>query len=459
MPGSVGATDPAERYELSSGQEALWMFEQLAPGTAAYHVPLAFRLRGPLRADLLRAALTLVVRRQEVLRTAFREEDGDPYQLVLPPTEAELPLHEVADGAELAAALHQEARDPFDLAAGRPFRLRLFRLGPEEHVLSLVMHHIATDGWSLRVLIDELSAGYAALLAGRAPETVLPELPVPYRRYARWQRECFQGPELEELLSHWAQELQDLPAVDLAPGRSRPRRPTFAADRLVVRLDPGLHRALTQLARTARVSLFSLLGAAFALALTERTGRPDTAFATLLAGRGEPELEPLIGYFVNMVVLRADLADDPAVTALAARLNAAGLAAIDHEVPFGTVVRRLAPARRPGRNPLAQVTLQLRTGGSAPGRPELPGVTSQDIDLYPGQHAFDATVTFIEDGPEFLLSIEYSTEAFNPAWAAGLAEQLHGLLRAALDCPGARASELLASVAHTLHEPDQGASS
>ncbi|MFF2079240.1 condensation domain-containing protein [Kitasatospora sp. NPDC058162] len=458
MPGSVGATDPAERYELSSGQEALWMFEQLAPGTAAYHVPLAFRLRGPLRADLLRAALTLVVRRQEVLRTAFREDDGDPYQLVLPPAEADLPLHEVADGAELADALHREAREPFDLAAGRPFRLRLFRLGPEEHVLSLVMHHIATDGWSLRLLIDELSAGYAALLAGKDPETVLPELPVPYQRYARWQRECFQGPELEELLGHWAQELRDLPAVDLAPGRSRRGRPSFAADRLVVRLDPGLHSALTQLARAAGVSLFSLLGAAFALALTERTGRRDTAFATLLAGRGEPELEPLIGYFVNMVVLRADLSDDPAFYEVSARLNAATLRAIDYEVPFGTVVRRLAPARRPGRNPLAQVTMQLRTGGSAPGRPELPGVTSEDIDLYPGQHAFDATVTFIEDGPDFLLSIEYSTEAFDAPWAAGLADQLRGLLRIVVDRPGTRARKLLAAVARPPHEPDQGAS-
>ncbi|MEV7601390.1 condensation domain-containing protein [Kitasatospora sp. NPDC089797] len=458
MPGSVGATDPAERYELSSGQEALWMFEQLAPGTAAYHVPLAFRLRGALRPELLREALTLVVRRQEVLRTAFREDDGEPYQLVLPPAEAELPLSGTTDGAELAAALHREARAPFDLAAGRPFRLRLFRLGPQDHVLSLVMHHIATDGWSLRLFTDELSAGYAALLAGKDPAAVLPELPVPYRRYARWQRECFRGAELEELLAHWEEELRDVPAVDLAAGRPRPRRPSFAADRLVVRLDPELHRALTQLARAARVSLFPLLGAAFAVALTERTGRPDTAFATLLAGRGEPELEPLIGYFVNMVVLRADLADDPAFVELAARLNAAGLRAIDHEVPFGTVVRRLAPARRPGRNPLAQVTLQLRTGGSAPGRPELPGVVCEDVDLYPGQHAFDATVTFIEDGPDFLLSIEYSTEAFDAPWAAALADRLRGLLRAAVDRPGARVSRLLAAVARPPHEPDQGAS-
>ncbi|MBD0695410.1 condensation domain-containing protein [Streptomyces sp. CBMA123] len=457
MPGSVGATDPAERYELSSGQEALWMFEQLAPGTAAYHVPLAFRLRGPMRTDLLRAALTVVVRRQEVLRTAFREDDGEPYQQVLPPGEAELPLYEVADGDELAAALHREAREPFDLAAGRPFRLRLFRLGPEEHVLSLVMHHIATDGWSLRVLTDELSAGYAALLAGTDPEAALPELPVPYRRYARWQRDCFQGPELEELLGHWAEALRDAPTVDLADGRPRPRRPSFAADRLVVRLDPGLRRALTELARAARVSLFSWLGAAFSLALTERTGRPDTAFATLLAGRGEPELEPLIGYFVNMVVLRTDLADDPAFCELAARLNAANLRAIDHEVPFATVVRRLAPARSPGRNPLARVTLQLRTGGSSPGRPELPGVACEDVDLYPGQHAFDATVTFIEDGPDFLLSIEYSTEAFDAPWAAGLADQLRGLLRAAVERPGARASRLLARTRSDSHPGDPGA--
>ncbi|MFJ7243693.1 condensation domain-containing protein [Kitasatospora sp. NPDC098652] len=457
MPGSVGAADPAERYELSSGQEALWMFEQLVPGTAAYHVPLAFRLRGPLRPELLRAALTLVVRRQEVLRTAFRADDGDPYQLVLPPGEAELPLCDTTDGAELAAALHREAREPFDLAAGRPFRLRLFRLGPEEHVLSLVMHHIATDGWSLRVLLHELSAGYAALLAGQDPEAVLPGLPVPYRRYAQWQREYYQGPELEEMLDHWEKELRDLPAVDLAAGRPRPRRPTFAADRLVVRLDPALHRALTDLARAARGSLFSLLGAAFALALTERTGRPDTAFATLLAGRGEPELEPLIGYFVNMVVLRADLTDDPAFCELAARLNVSSVRSIDYEVPFGSVVRRLAPARRPGRNPLAQVTLQLRTGGSAPGRPELPGVVSEDVDLYPGQHAFDATVTFIEDGPDFLLSIEYSTEAFDAPWAAGLADQLQELLRTAVDRPGARVSRLLAAVAP--HQPPQGASS
>lgn len=417
---------------LSLGQQALWFFQHMSPRSSAYHVPLAFRLTGPLRVDLLHAALDTVVRRHETLRTAFRQEsDGEPYQVVLEPGAFDLPVHDLSTAAEaVEKTVADIVRTPFVLADGTPLRAAVLRTGPDEHVFVLVAHHIVSDGWSLRLMTDEISAAYRALGRGAVPEAELPALDVQYTDYALWQRDGLAMPEQEEALAYWERALAGVPTLDLADGRSRPRRPTYAADRLLAEVDPGVAAALHEHAKATGTSLFSLLAAAFTLAVHERTARTDIAFGTMLAGRVEPELEPLVGYFVNTVVLRVDLSDAPSPHVLADRLGAAMLGAIDHEAPFGSVVERLNPPRRPGRNPIYQVTMQLRTGGSAPGVLELPGITAHEIDVYQGQHAFDLTLTFIDSTAGLTISVEYSTEVFDRVWASDLAAQLVRILQA-----------------------------
>ncbi|NUT49374.1 MAG: hypothetical protein HOV94_19000 [Saccharothrix sp.] len=417
----------ADRVPLSPGQQALWLFQHMSPRSSAYHVPIAFRLTGPLAVDALRGALDMVVRRHEVLRTAFRVDgDGEPYQEVLPPGRVDVPVHEAADADAAFKVVEDLVRAPFDLAEGRPIRAAVVRPAEHEHVFVVVLHHIVADGWSLRVLTDELSSAYRALWRGEEPK--LPHLDVQYADYALWQRELMS--EMDDRIGYWARVLADLPAVDLAGGRPRPRRPSYTAERLLVDVPADVTRGLRALAAARGTSLFPLLAAAFAVVLRDRTGQADVAFGTLLAGRGEPELEPLVGYFVNLVVLRCDLSDDPSTTEVARRLGAAMLAAIDHEAPFGAVVERLAPPRAAGRNPLVQVTMQLRTGTSAPAVPDLPGVDAVELDVYQGQHAFDLTLTFLDLPDRLTVSAEYSTEVFDRAGARDLVDRIVRTLHA-----------------------------
>lgn len=401
----------------------------MSPRSSAYNVPIAFRLSGPLRVDLVRAALDLVVLRHESLRTAFRaDEDGVPHQEVLPPDGVDVPLHDVADRDAAAKLVEDVARTPFDLAGGRPIRAAVVRVADNDHLFVVVLHHIVGDGWSLRVLVEELSTAYRALWRGEEP--ALPRLEVQYADYALWQRDLLTPSEMDDRLAYWERTLVDVPAVDLTDGRVRSRRPTYAAARLLVDVPADVARAVRAHAAATGTSLFPQLATAFALALRQRTGGADVAFGTMLAGRVEPGLEPLIGYFVNLVVLRCDLSDDPPTAEVSRRLGAAMLAALDHEVPFTAVVARLAPPRAAGRNPIVQVAMQLRTGGSAPAVPDLPGVTAVELDVYQGQHAFDLTLTFLDTPDRLTISVEHSTEVFDPDWAAGLADQLVRTLHA-----------------------------
>lgn len=432
----IGAAEVAlsgvpDRVPLSIGQQALWLFQYMSPRSCAYHVPLAFRLAGPVDVGLLRAALDVVTRRHEALRTAFRQDtEGTPYQIVLPWTPTDLPVYHATDDEAVATIVNDAARAPFDLAEGRPIRAVLIRLDRHDHVFVVVTHHIVSDGWSMRLLTQEISTAYRAMAGGEQPDAALPRLEVQYADYALWQREWWSGPELDSRLAYWQRTAEGLRGVDLTDGRARPRRPTYAADRLIVEVPRWVTDPLRAHTAATGASFFALLATAFTLLLRERTGEPDIAFGTMLAGRTEPELEHLVGYFVNLVMLRCDLRDDPTPAVVAKRLGTAMLAAIDHEAPFPAVVERLAPRRVAGRNPLFQITMQLRTGGSAPAPLRLPGVTVTEVDVYPGQHAFDLTVSFLDTPPALRISVEYTTEAFDRLWAADFADQLIRILHA-----------------------------
>ncbi|HEX2077383.1 MAG TPA: amino acid adenylation domain-containing protein, partial [Longimicrobium sp.] len=315
--GSAGAgADPDVRGAgaggpppLSFAQQRLWFLEQLEPGGSAYNIPVALRLRGALEVVVLERALAEIVRRHEPLRTTFADAEGGPVQLIHAPAPFKLVVHDVAE-AELESALRTEADTPFDLARGPLFRARLLRVAADEHVLLLCMHHAVSDAWSLGVLYRELSALYAAF--SRGEPSPLPELPIRYAEYAAWQREHLAGGEMERQLAWWrerlagAPELLELPADLPHAGRRGSRA---GRERMV--LPPELLRALRAAARSEGATLFMALLSAFQLLLSRYSGQDDVVVGTPVSGRGRPETEGLIGFFVNTLALRTELSGDP----------------------------------------------------------------------------------------------------------------------------------------------------
>jgi hypothetical protein len=442
-PANPGVADPVP---LSFGQHALWFFEQLVPGTSVYNVPLAYRINGDLDVSALREALSAVVRRHEVLRTAFTAVRGTPAQVVLPA--GNVPLVVVdrsAPGEGWTAALGvlgEHARTSLDIAAGQVISAKLVRVDHRDWLLGLVLHHIVTDGWSNRLLAEELTVAYQALLSGRPPDHELPALPVQFGDYAVWQREWLTDDVLADHYRFWETELAGLIPVRLPGQVVRKGRPAFVADRLVVSLGGELRTQVAAAARRARVSPFAHLAAAFCVTLSGQIGQTDLSFGTMLAGRTEPELELVIGYFVNMVVLRADLGADPCFAEIARTLNDRIRGAIDHEIPFSALVHRLAPTRVPGRNPLFEMTVQLLSGRAAPVTPGLPGAVVTPVEVYQGQHPFDLTVTFVYLDADLELHLEYSREVFDEGGIRDFADRLVSALRAGAGDSAVPASRL-----------------
>jgi hypothetical protein len=294
---------------LSFAQQGLWFLEQLAPGSPRYNVPLAVRLAGPLDAGALARAVRLVVERHDALRTTFVERRGEPVQVVAPASACRLrqvDLTSVAAGARASLARRLLRRDvwrPFDLARGPLLRVTLWREAAESHVLSLTLHHIVADAASLDVMLREVTAAYAAGLAGRAPE--LSALELQYGDYAAWERERAQGPVFEPTLAYWQERLAGLPPLDLAADRPRPAARTFAGGAQPWSLSRELSAAVRALARRERVTLFTLLLAAFALLLRRHTRPGPLAIGTPMTLR-TGATEGLVGLFLNTLVLRLD---------------------------------------------------------------------------------------------------------------------------------------------------------
>src|SRR6266536_2453400 len=432
---------PVERggfLPLSFAQERLWFLDQLAPGLALYNVPVALRLRGRLEVGVLRRALSRVVARHEALRTRFGSVRGVPYQLIDPPGPVELPVQPVT-GAALEQRVVALGRQPFDLERGPLLRAHLLRLGELDHLLVLNAHHIVTDGWSVRVLLGELAAVYEALLRGR-PDP-LPPLAVQYADYAVWQRQWLQGGVLEEQLAYWTGQLAGLSSLEFPADRPRPAAPSYAGGLVERVLPAGLQARLVELARASQVTLFTVLLAAFQVLLGRYCQQDDVVVGSVFAGRTRSELEPLVGFFANTLVLRSSLAGDPPFGEVLRRVNEVVLEAHSHqEVPFGKLVEVLRPVRDPGRNPLFQTSFTLQNATNLSYR--LGDLAVEEISVHSGASRFDIGFNAGERQRGFMLWAEYSTELFERERIERLFAHYQVLLEGIVANPQARVSQL-----------------
>ncbi|WP_449657896.1 amino acid adenylation domain-containing protein [Streptomyces chrestomyceticus] len=442
---------PAE-LPLSFAQRRLWFLHQMEGPTPTYHMPFALRLTGGLDVAALRAALNDVVARHEVLRTVYPDTGGTPRQHVLGPAEAPapLPVRTVAEDA-LAAALADAYARPFDLTREPPLRAELFALGPDDHVLLLVLHHIAGDAWSNLPLARDLSAAYAARRTGEAPAWA--PLPVQYADYTLWQR-GFLGEEsdpdsaLSRQVAYWRTALDGLPAeLELRHDRPRPEVSDHRGGTVPLHVGPATHARLAGLARAHGASLFMVVQAALAALLTREGAGTDIPIGTPVAGRTDEGLDDLVGCFVNTLVLRTDTGGDPVFTDLLDRVRRTGLAAYSHQdVPFEHLVEVLNPARSAARHPLFQVLLSLHHAADLP--VELPGLRVRAEETRSRSAKFDLTFRLAErkgpdGGPGGLEGgVEYSTDLFDRSTVEGLAARFARLLDAVAADPGRRIRRL-----------------
>jgi amino acid adenylation domain-containing protein len=430
---------------LSFSQERLWFLDQLAMGSQFYVENSAIRLLFEIRPDLLERAINMVVSRHDVLRAHIEMHEGQPVQVAAPSLHVPLPvadlspLDSAARDQEVERLALEHAMQPFDLGKAPLLRTRLVKLGYANYVFLLTIHHIVSDGWSMGIFSREVSEYYTAAAAGRLVQP--PPLPIQYFDYAVWQRDELRGESLDKQISYWREQLRDVPQIELPLDHPRPSALSYAGSHLDVRLAANLSASLRALSRREHTTLFMTALAVFAGVLNFHTGQTDLAVATPVAGRNRAELEPLIGVFLNTLVLRLDLSGDPSFSELLQRVKRVTLAAFEHQdVQFGRLVEELQPDRDLGKNPLVQVLFQFFTPPN-----EKAGASS----LTPETVAVDRGTAILDlawhlwDGPEGMRGhIEYSTELFERETVERQFQHFIGLLSQVVAHPDRPLSEL-----------------
>ncbi|MFC9297294.1 amino acid adenylation domain-containing protein [Streptomyces sp. NPDC057011] len=446
---AVTAGPRPERLPLSHAQQRLWFLNQFDGSSPVYNLTTALRLTGPLEQEALAAALHDLVVRHESLRTVFAEDDQGVHQIVLPADQAHpgLAVSTVIDERELEEGIAEAAGYAFDLSRELPVHLRLFELAPEEHVVVLVLHHIAGDGWSLPLVARDLATAYAAQVSGAEPGWA--PLPVQYADYTLWQRELLgseddEGSVVAAQLAFWKERLSGLPEELVLPvDRPRPAVASYRGGSVSFEVPAAVHARLEEVARAHGASPFMVAQAALATLLHQLGAGEDIAIGTPVAGRTDDALEDLVGFFVNTLVLRTDLSGDPTFAELLARVREADLAAYgNQDVPFERLVEVLNPARSMARHPLFQTMLMWdntdrHRAVEAVGR--LGGLTLSERAVAGGSAKFDLLLSLSEGAPGTGLhgTLEYAVDLFDPDTAQTLTERFVRVLEAVTAEPSA----------------------
>ena len=457
-------------FPASFAQQRLWFLDKLVPGNPFYNIGNAVRLSKRIEADVLERSLNEIVRRHESLRTTFRTVEGEAVQVIAPSQKLQLRVVDLRylEDAQRKAETIQIATDhvqkPFDLERGPLLRASLFELGDEHFVFLLAIHHIIADGWSLGIFFRELSILYTAFLAGRP--SPLPELAIQYADYAVSQRAWLLGAEGENHLAYWMEHLRHLPALRLPTDRPRPAKQSFKGAMHSFWVQEGLRSAIAELSRRENVTQFMTLLAAFLTLLYHYTGQIDIVVGAPIANRNRSEIENVIGFFVNSLVLRVDLSGDPSFSDLLKRVRKVTLEAYDHQdLPFERLVKELNPERDLGRNPLFQVSFQLFSSWEVPTHiankfgsdqylsadgalpdndrrlPVDECFDGEFVDVDKGTSNIDLAVDMFETSDGLYAEIEHSSDLFDTPTIVRLEGHLLTLLSGIVENPEQRISE------------------
>ncbi|HEY0605464.1 MAG TPA: condensation domain-containing protein [Herpetosiphonaceae bacterium] len=433
---------------LSFGQQRLWMLDQFQPGSIFYNMPQVLRLEGPLNTEALERSLDEILRRHEILRTTFANVDGEPAQVVAPELHLALvhsSVEEQPDTDREAAALQlviADAQRPFDLHRGPLVRGLLVRLGEQSHMLALTLHHIVFDGWSMGTMLREIAALYQAFVTGTSAP--LPELLIQYGDYAAWQRERLQGERLERQLAFWKEELGGkVAALNLPTDRPRAVGPSFTANgaKLPLHIPRPLTDALTELSKQEGGTLFMTLLAAFQTLLHRYSGQPNILVGSPIANRNQDELEGMIGFFNNMLVLHGDMTSDPTFRELIGRVRTTTLRAYEHqELPFEKLVEEFQPSQNMSRSPLFQVMFALQNAPLSVVKQG--GLTLRAINVDLGTARFDLSLSIRESEQGLTATLLYNTDLFDAETITRMLAHYHTLLQSIVASPDRRISEL-----------------
>ncbi|MFK0730724.1 MAG: condensation domain-containing protein, partial [Gloeotrichia echinulata HAB0833] len=431
---------------LSWAQERLWFLNQLEGASATYNIPATVSITGNLDINALEQALSEIVHRHEILRTSIQTVNGRPIQIVHPEVTINIKLVDLQQLLNpqretfLEQQIQLEAIAPFNLENAPLIRCSLLQLSTREYVLLLTMHHIVSDGWSMGVLISELSSLYQAFCAG--VPSPLPELPLQYADFAVWQRQWLNGVVLETQLNYWRSQLHDVPSLlQLPTDRPRPVVQTYNGRTQIFRLNRDLTQKLQSLSSELGTTLFMTMLAAFATLLYRYSGQPDIFVGTPIANRNRREIESLIGFFVNTLVLKTNFEDNPSFENLLAQVRETTLQAYEHQdVPLEQVVEALKPERSLSHSPLFQVMFGLQNLPMS--EVELPDITLTQLDTENTIAKFDLTLLISETEQELLGSWEYNTDLFDGSTIERMAVHFQNLLSAIVENPSTTVGEL-----------------
>ncbi|HEY1204980.1 MAG: amino acid adenylation domain-containing protein [Bryobacteraceae bacterium] len=423
-PGEIPMAHDSSGMEppLSFAQRRFWFLDQYEQDRSAYIHCAAFRLKGPLDVAALRRALDRIVERHEVVRTTYRMRGGVPYPVVEEPRPVELEIVEVGSLDEARALAAAQSRQRFDFTRDLMIRPTLARLAPDDHVLLYTRHHIASDGWSAEVFVRELAALYEG--------ATVPDLPIQYSDYARWQQARYEAGAWDDQIEYWKRKLAGSPPLlPLPTDRPRPPRQTFAGGQETIVLPPELTAPLGELARREQATLFMALAAAFQALLCRYSGATDILVGCPAAGRSRIETEPLLGLFLNTLVLRTDLSGDPTFRELLARVRAMALGAYAHqELPFEKLVEALQPERSLSHSPLFQVFFQFRNLPFDALR--FAGLECEPVEFDPRTAQFDLAVEVTPAGESLRVALTYNSDLFERQTARRMAGHYRALIEA-----------------------------